>query len=163
VASGFFQHFLPAPIAKSIDWTTLERREGSFIDETLNERASDLLFKVNWKNQPLFLHCLFEHQSQPDPLMPLRMLRYMLRIWDQYLSDGQQTLPLPAILPIVLHQNHKSWNTHCKFSELFSLSSPKTTLLRPYLPDFCFHLIDLAEFPFDELRNRTLHRTILYT
>jgi predicted transposase YdaD len=27
---------------------------------------------------PALLYCLFEHQSTPDPWMPLRLLRYIL-------------------------------------------------------------------------------------
>ena len=35
-----------------------------------------------------FVYVLIEHQSSPDPMMPLRMLRYVMRIWERWTTCG---------------------------------------------------------------------------
>lgn len=86
--------------------------------------ATDLLFEVPWGEAAhggpntradvqsessatpdaagLLLYILFEHQSTPDPLMPYRMLRYALRIWDRWLTEHEGARSLPPLLPLVL-------------------------------------------------------------
>jgi len=51
----------------------------SYVDEALSASQSDLLFSVRVAERPALLFILFEHQSQPDRLMPLRLLRHILR------------------------------------------------------------------------------------
>lgn len=82
-AASLLQNALPDIIRSSFDWTTLTQRDGTFIDEELRESQTDLLYQVEHTEtgQPMSVYVLLEHQSSPDPLMRLRMLRYCCRIW----------------------------------------------------------------------------------
>jgi len=42
-AAGELRAVLPAALSRHIDFSTLARRPGSFVDEALSERHSDLL------------------------------------------------------------------------------------------------------------------------
>lgn len=61
-------------------------------------RESDLLFRIPYqveKETLAVLVCvLIEHQSQPDPVMPLRTLRYVLLHWEREWK-AWQALPAP--------------------------------------------------------------------
>src|SRR6185295_13119909 len=81
-AASILRALLPAPLSAAIDWSTLEVRPGSFIDEALADRHTDLLFSVRIAGRDARIHVLYEHQSTPDPLMPFRVLRYVVRIWE---------------------------------------------------------------------------------
>jgi recombination-promoting nuclease RpnA len=74
-AVGFFPEFLPPGLAGALDWENIRRLESSFVDETLRERYSDLLFSVTWKGRELLLYCFFEHQRDSDRWMAFRLLR----------------------------------------------------------------------------------------
>jgi predicted transposase/invertase (TIGR01784 family) len=56
---------------------------GSFVDEALRWRHSDVLFTAPLDGHHAFVYALIEHQSSDDPLMAFRMMRYVTRIWDQ--------------------------------------------------------------------------------
>ena len=73
---------LPPELAARIDWSSLRLLPGSFVDEVLTERESDLLFEALAGDKPVKLHLLFEHQSTAPALMAFRLLRYQVRIWD---------------------------------------------------------------------------------
>lgn len=118
MAVDFFQNYLPAEIHCRLDWETLRLEPGSFTDEALRGSESDLLYTVQIDNHPALLYCLFEHQSSPDAWMQLRLLRYILGIWDQFRKQNSKATKLPPILPIVLYQGGDAWTCDA------SLSSP---------------------------------------
>ena len=84
-AAGEFRAVLPSELVAEIDFATLSLCPGSFVDEVLRERHTDLLYSVRLRERDAFLYLLFEHQSTVDALMPYRMLGYVLRIWESWL------------------------------------------------------------------------------
>ncbi len=160
-AAEFFRTYLPEEVASKLDWGRLERKDGSFVDETLRERHADLLFTVPWKDSEVFLYCLFEHQSNPDRWMAFRLLRYMVRIWETQLKRGPRRTVLPPILPLVLHQGLKGWRFSRRFRSLMDLPKGAGCGFEGFVPEFEFHLVDLAEWPIEKLRGDVLLRAIL--
>jgi predicted transposase/invertase (TIGR01784 family) len=167
VARSLFENYLPASLADQCDWATLSNETPVYKKCFDSDAFCDLLFAVRFqhdskqrKSQPLFLNLLFEHQSRPDPLMPFRLLRYMVRIWERYLVDHPTARRLPPVYPIVLHQSRRRWKAPTRLHQLFTIpgcdsSSPT------WLPDFRFHLIDLAALPFDQLRDNIIANGLL--
>lgn len=149
-AAGLLSAQLPAELVSQIDWSTLKSESGTFVDPELRKTQSDLLFSATFAGRPCLLYVLFEHQTQEDPLMALRLLRYMINIWWTFVRDhpGQ---PLPIILPVVLAQNSRTWKVKPQLSSLLDIPEGIQPALRPYLPDFKFELFQLAEHSFDSL------------
>ena len=141
-ARAFFQHHLPPAIADSADWQTLELVPSSFVKTNLHQAHSDLAFSVNLGSSPAFLYLLFEHQTTVDEAMPLRLLRYMVEIWEAW--RNQNGLPLPPILPFVLHQGPGKWTVSTEFSSLFDHKQHPEELGQ-YLPHFRHALLDLSQ------------------
>ena len=117
-AAALLRHELPPEIAATIDWDRLRLVPGSFLDEKLDHSESDLLFTAPLLPAPgqeadpdaeVCLHLLFEHQSTRDPFMGLRLLRYMVRIWELWLREHGRTKRLPLIIPVVVAQNRTVW------------------------------------------------------
>lgn len=79
-AAGLLRAQLPAELVSQIDWSTLKSESGSFVDPELRKTQSDLLFSATFAGRRCLLYVLFEHQRQEDPLMALRLLRYMMNI-----------------------------------------------------------------------------------
>ncbi|MFU8781482.1 MAG: Rpn family recombination-promoting nuclease/putative transposase, partial [Kiritimatiellia bacterium] len=108
-AAAFFQNYLPAELRDRLDFRTLKLAPGSYTDEALRGSESDLLYTVKVDDTQALLYCLFEHQSTPDAWMPLRLLRYILGIWDQYRKQNPTAKKLPPVLPLVLFQGGATW------------------------------------------------------
>jgi predicted transposase YdaD len=78
-ARGALRAVVPAVLAEALDWPTLVRRPGSFVDPVLREQHTDLLFSATWRDGggEALVYFLFEHQSTPgDGLMAYRLLCY---------------------------------------------------------------------------------------
>ena len=79
---------LEPDLAGHLDFTRTSRVNRSFIPADLQKQESDLIFRVPYRSgtseggQEVWVYVLLEHQSRPDPFMPLRLLVYMVHIWD---------------------------------------------------------------------------------
>ena len=87
--------------------------------------------------------------------MPLRMLRYMLRIWERWLAT-KQGLPLPPILPVVLSHDERGWRAARRFGDLFERDEGTLTLLHRFVPDFEMVVDDISGITDDDLDARGL-------
>lgn len=111
-AAGEIQVLLPEEVSRLVDWRTLRPLSGTFVDEVLDERRSDILFRVDLGGREALLYLLLEHQSTSDSLMPFRLLRYMVRIWDGYLAEN----PTAKTLPMVVHHSEDGWRAPTEFA-----------------------------------------------
>jgi len=137
-AAEELRHVLPPELLARMDLGSLSLEAGSFVDEALRERHTDLLFRVRLGGRDARIYILFEHQSTPDPWMPLRLLGYMLRIWDGCVADGATRLPV--VIPVVLHHSDTGWHAPTCFEALFDLPPGAAE----FTPHFCFALDDLS-------------------
>jgi predicted transposase/invertase (TIGR01784 family) len=110
-ARGALRSIVPAAVADALDWASLARCAGSFIDPVLSERHTDLLFSVAWRDgREALIYLLFEHQSTSDDRMAFRLLRYLVRIWERWLADHPRAELLPAVVPVVLYHGAEAWS-----------------------------------------------------
>ena len=102
-AQGMLRAVVPATLAENLDWSTLTLRPGSFVDLALKEQHTDLLYAATWRDGgELLVYFLFEHLSAPpkkDSLLAFRLLRYQVRIWEDWLANHQAAKSLPMIIP----------------------------------------------------------------
>jgi len=139
-AAALLQTALPDTVRDSFDWTTLTLVDGTFVDEDLRGSQSDLLYQVEHTatGQPVSMYLLFEHQSSPDPWMPLRLLRYCCRIWEADRRNDPNRRELRPIVPVVFYQGARGWSHSTEFSDLF----PKAVRSLPWVPRFTHELLD---------------------
>lgn len=112
------------------------------MDEELRQHHSDLLFRIKLNTgQDAFAYVLMEHKSSLDPGARLQLLRYIVRILANWYDEHDKELPLPPVLPLLVHQGPGDWKVSCEFVELFGLVPE---ILRPHLPSFRHVVVDLA-------------------
>jgi len=156
-ARGTLRSAMPAAVAEALDWPTLAQCPGSFVDPALNERHTDLLFSVAWRDGGQALaYMLFEHQSTPDRLMGFRLLRYLVRIWERWLADHPRAKALPVIIPVVLYHGDERWSAPVAFDAMFDVPDAVRPALAPHLVQFTYLLDDLSAIPDDQLRARAM-------
>lgn len=156
-AVGFFKSYLPDALRDRLDWNSLKLQPGNYTDEALRGSQSDLLYTVQIDRRPALLYCLFEHQSMPDAWMPLRLLRYILGIWEQYRKQNPLARKLPPVLPLVLFQGGTTWTADLSLSGLIDIPAG----LEPYQPEFRHLLVDLNDIQADDLKGTLLVRACL--
>lgn len=143
-AASQLRAVLPAELAGRLDLDRLARCSGSFVDEDLRWRHTDLLFTAPLDGREAFVYVLIEHQSKTHPMMAFRMLCYMMRIWDRYLKDNPSAKKLPIVIPIVVHHNKRPWHAPTELYDLLELDDETVKGAGEYLPRFRFLLEDLA-------------------
>ena len=142
----FLRDYLPAEVAATLDLTRLQLVKDSFVDETLQEQFSDLLYEVGQRDGGNAYICvLFEHKSYVDPQTPYQVLRYMVRVWDYTTRQHGQLRP---VLPVVVYHGAARWLAPANFQALFNLPAA----LQPYVPEFRYLLNDLSVDSDEEIK-----------
>lgn len=149
---------LPPALLTQLDLSSLRLCPGSFVDRRLRQVHSDLLYSIQLDTHQAYIYVLLEHQSTPDATMPFRLLEYLVKIWRDHVERVKPTsepgLPLPLIIPIVLHHGENGWNTSRQFHDLFDpelLGLPNVAAL---VPSFRFLLDDLTQVNDAALQSR---------
>lgn len=155
-AASLLQQILPARIAARVDFAALAACAGSYVDEALKERHSDLLFSVPIDGRQALIYILFEHQSTVDGMMSFRLLRYEVRIWERWLRDNPGAHKLPLILPVVLHHSVTGWIGSAAFEDLLDIDAATLADVAPHVPNFQFVLDDLSHESDEQLRARAI-------
>ena len=154
-ARDFLRYYLPAEVTRLLDLSVLQLVKDSFVDETLREHYSDLLYEVGLLDgRGAYVYVLFEHKSYSDPLVALQLLRYMVRIWDYALRRRARLWP---ILPVVVYHGEARWPISVHLHDLFDAPEP----FQPFLPAYRYWLCDLSEYSDDDLKGVVTLRVAL--
>ena len=134
---------LPPSVAARLDLTQLTPAPTEQLDGDLRMRAPDLLYRAPWRSgdraEVVFV---IEHQSSPDPLMPLRALRTTLRVWGH--AEGPR---LPMVVTLLVAHGAKPWAAPVRVSELYDAPPDAVVTLGGALPELGLVLQDLAITP----------------
>jgi predicted transposase/invertase (TIGR01784 family) len=142
----FLRDYLPPEVAAHLDLTHLQLVKDSFIDETLQEHFSDLVYEVGLRNAGRAYICvLFEHKSYVDSLSALQVLRYMVQGWEYSLRQQARLWP---VIPVVVYHGAVPWRVATNFQALFELPAA----LGVYVPEFEYLLTDLSTYSDEELK-----------
>jgi hypothetical protein len=121
---------LPDLVAR-FDFDHVERVDRAFLLDDWRRRESDLLFRLPFQPArgdeaalPALVCLLIEHQSEPDPWMPLRVLVYAALYWERewktWASQHSrgELFHLSPVIPIVFHTGPHPWRTYRELAEL---------------------------------------------
>jgi predicted transposase/invertase (TIGR01784 family) len=151
---------LPAALARQLDLASLSVTPGSFVDEDLRHAHSDLLYTVRTSSgREALVYVLLEHQSSFDALMPIRLLRYVIRIWDHWLCAHPNARRVPLVIPVVMHHGppgSERWLAAPELSTVLDAEPELADAARACTPHYRFVLDDLSALTIDELSARTL-------
>lgn len=157
VAEGFLRAYLPPAIAERINWDSLDIAKDSFVEKSLRQHFSDLLYRARCGEREIGVYLLLEHKSHPDAWVALQLLRYQTRIWEQCRKQ-KPCEPLPPIVPLVLYHGRKRWKIPETFRALFG---ELDETLAPYVPAFRHELCDLNLPEPASIRERVTSRLVL--
>ncbi|HHA1766316.1 TPA: Rpn family recombination-promoting nuclease/putative transposase [Enterobacter cloacae subsp. dissolvens] len=106
VARDFMELHLPAELRALCDLSTLKLESGSFVEDSLRQYYSDVLYSLKTAEGDGYIHVLIEHQSTPDRHMTFRLMRYAIAAMQRHLDAGHQRLPL--VIPVLFYTGRRS-------------------------------------------------------
>ncbi|SDW04067.1 Rpn family recombination-promoting nuclease/putative transposase [Thiocapsa roseopersicina] len=132
---------VPGDWIDQLDLKTLEKCSGSYVSDDLRDRADDLVWRVRWGRDWLYIYLLLEFQSSIDAWMAVRIQTYVGLLYQDLIRAEQlgATGQLPPVLPIVLYNGLKPWNAAREVGELIAPAPP---FVREYRPRQGYYLID---------------------
>lgn len=154
MAESLLRGFVHETWVKHIDFSTLEKPNGHYIGETLQQRSDDIIWRVRL-NLPdgtqewPYLYLLIEFQNCTDPWMALRVLTYVCLLYQDLLKSKQihPSHKLPPVFPLVLYSGQPRWQATQKIADL--IAAPGS--LARWQPKFRYHLLDEGRVPAEEL------------
>jgi hypothetical protein len=156
-AAGLFRVALPPALADRVDWSTLQRASGSYVDPDLRQRHGDLLFTARFVGGgPVLPYLLLEHQSTPERWMALRLLGYVLRATEAWRRENPRAAEVPPVLPVVLYQGESAWRAPTRLADLVAMPPELREAVRGLVPEFGFALLELTRAGDDLLRGHAL-------
>ena len=159
VAAEFLARYLPSAVAETLDWATLRAEKDSFLDPELAQHPTDLLYAVDVRGGGRgYVPVLFEHKSYVESRINLDLLRYRVRIWEQWLNAGHSGL-LPVIVPVVVYHGAATWRVSRQFAD--GVAAPLA--LRECVPECVYYLVDLSAYRDEDLRGAVILQSALLT
>jgi predicted transposase/invertase (TIGR01784 family) len=144
------QGFVREPWVNELDFTTLEKVSGSYVSDDLRSREDDVIWRVRYRQNWIYVYLLIEFQSTIDAYMAVRLMSYMGLLYQDLIKTKQLTegKQLPPILPVVLYNGEKRWDAATELKDLI-VKVPGG--LEKYLPSLNYLLLDEGAFDAKEL------------
>ncbi|WP_300971366.1 Rpn family recombination-promoting nuclease/putative transposase [Thiocapsa sp.] len=103
--------FAPGDWVQALDLETLERCSGSYVTDDLRDRADDIVWRLRWGPDWLYIYLLLEFQSTVDPWMAVRIQTYLGLLYQDLIRAGTLSAAgrLPPVLPVVLYNGVTPW------------------------------------------------------
>jgi hypothetical protein len=149
--------FLPPDWVAALDLDSLERCPGSYVTDDLRDRADDIVWRLRWGADWLYVYLLVEFQSTVDAWMAVRIQTYLGLLYQDLIRAEQLSANgrLPPVLPLVLYNGATPWSAAVSLEPLMEPAPP---VLEPYRPRQAYLLLDerrLAERADLPVRNLT--------
>ena len=155
IARNFLEEYLPAEIRQLLNLEHLVWQKDKFHDSQMHEYQSDLLYLSQLlTGEAAYIYLLFEHKSYVDNWVAFQTLEYMVRIWAEQKKLKQ---PFSPVIPIVIYHGEQPWRVSTEFLALFDMPEA----LRPYMPNFRYHLSDFSHHSEEKIRGRVWLRVTL--
>jgi hypothetical protein len=118
---------------------------GTFVDHRLVELTADSLHAAAATLGRLGNYwVLLEHKSTSDRWVLVQLLVYTAQLYDSQRKSGQYSRqPLPRVIPIVVYNGIRRWNSPTEFKQMLCQNEE---LSNPHL-NFGFILLDVGRIP----------------
>ena len=119
VSTEIIKRYVPEKILSQINLATLRQESTEFIAKNLKAYHSDVLFSVEWKNKQkgyLYFHC--EHQSEVDQFITIRVLKYMVEIFEMHQKKYPKEKLAPLIYPTLIYTGKQKYTAPLSYAEI---------------------------------------------
>ena len=150
MVTDLLKGFVKEAWVEQCDFATLEKVSGSYVADDLRDREDDLIWRIRWGDEWLYVYLLLEFQSTVDHFMAVRIFGYLALLYQDLIRTQHLTGKdrLPPVLPIVLYNGERRWQAPLQLDQLIQ---PAPAGLEKYRPQISYLLLDEGRFNQDEL------------
>jgi hypothetical protein len=150
MVADLLRGFVHEDWVQHLDFDSLEKVSGTYVADDLREREDDVIWKVRWGQDWLYVYLLIEFQSTVDRYMAIRILVYLGLLYQDLVRTGNLAAEgrLPPVLPIVLYNGSRRWDAPVDVAELVV---PMPGGLEAYRPRLKYFLLDEGCYADSEL------------
>lgn len=126
-----------------------------YILEDYQKRSADLVYRVHFKGQILFVYLIMELQSKVDFTMPFRLLTLIFALLLKIFMETpekereRREFRLPVVLPILFYNGENRWTAETEFQNYLN----EARLFGEYSLNFKYYLVDLNRIENDDILN----------
>jgi len=147
---------LPAAIVAAIDWSTLTRKSATQRGRRGRKTICDILFSASSvSGHEILLYVDLEHKARSSRFDALQITEQVIGILRTHRREHPQDRFLPLVIPIIIHADHRPWQSPLDLRELFDLHHIPPAL-HHLLPSCRYLLDDLHQQDPQQLRQRAL-------
>ncbi len=141
MVADLLRGFVREPWVREVNFSSLERVPDSYVADDLREREDDIIWRVRWGQEWLYVYLLLEFQSTVNRFMAVRIMAYVGLLYQDLIRRGEWVgdRRLPPVLPVVLYNGSPPWNAPL---DVLDLIVPVPDGLERYLPRVRYFLID---------------------
>ncbi len=157
LAADLLKNYLDPKLVSALELDSLKREAGDTVSSELKKLVGDLRYSARFKKRDaeLKVFVFLEHQSRPDWLISLRMVKYVCAAYEQQASGMKKGERFPYPLAVVLHHGKKPWKNLLPMRDLIAMPPPDVGVEDNIL-GLPIRLIDVAAMPVDELRGHPM-------
>ena len=150
MVADLLRGFVREEWVEQVDFATLERMSGSYVTDDLREREDDIIWRMRWGKDWLYVYLLLEFQSQVDRFMAVRIMTYLGLLYQDIIRGGLLTAGgrLPPVLPVVLYNGEPRWTAAEDINDLIEKVPGG---LAKYRPTVRYLLLDEGRYGNTEL------------
>ena len=129
IAEAYIRKVLPQELLNLADFSQMKLEPSEHIDPELRKLITDVLWSLPIKGEKSYFYILAEHESglKDHELLPFRFHKYVIRIMERHLAQGNKKLPI--VIPILLyHGTTKGYPHSLSLYDCFEM----TTLAQKY-------------------------------
>ena len=89
--ADLLQGFVTAEWVRDVDLSTLERVHSSHVSDDLRERENDIIWRVRWQDDWLYIYLIVEFQSTVYRFMAVRFMTYEGLLYEGLIHSQQLT------------------------------------------------------------------------
>lgn len=155
IVTDLLRGFVKEKWVAQLDFSSLEKMSGSFVADDLRDREDDLIWRVKWGREWLYVYLLLEFQSGVDRFMAVRIMAYVALLYQDLIRQGQLTAEgkLPPVLPLVLYNGERRWTAAQEMADLVETVPGGLERYRPSLRYLLLDEIRLGQAELGPLRN----------
>ena len=105
-----------------LDFSTLEKISGSYVTDDVRDREDDMIWRIRWGAEWLYLYILLEFQATIDHFMAVRIGGYVYLLYQDLIKSGavKNGEKLPPIFPLVLYNGRTPWTAATEVGDLIA-------------------------------------------
>lgn len=140
LVAELLRSFVDEEFVQHLDFSTLEKQNSHFVTGKYRKREADIIYKIQFQGNPVYIYLLIEFQSGVDRLMSLRLLEYIVQFYKDLLKVENHE-SLPPVFPLVLYSGDRKWSAPIQFKNLVAPSS----MPGKYIPNFRYYKVAINE------------------